>query len=46
MPDTGIYLVAALAATFIIMGFLVLSMTMRYRNLQKDIKLIDQLKNE
>lgn len=46
MPDTGIYLVAALVATFVIVGFLILSMMVRYRNLQKDLKLIEQLKNE
>ena len=46
MPDTGIYLLAALVVTFIIMGFVVLSMTLRYRSLQKDIKLIEQLQQD
>lgn len=46
MPDTGIYLLAALAVTFIIMGFVVVTMVMRHRSLQKDIKLIEQLQDE
>jgi hypothetical protein len=46
IPDTQAYLILGLVATFVIMGFLVLSMVVRWRNLQKDAQLLDQLERE
>jgi hypothetical protein len=45
-PDTAAYLYLGLAALAIIMGAFLASMVVRYRNLQKDLQLIDQLKED
>jgi hypothetical protein len=42
-PDTTAYLLLGLAAVFVIMGGLIGSMMVRFRNLQKDRELIQQL---
>jgi hypothetical protein len=43
MPETGSYLILGLAMTFLIIAFFIASMVIRYRNLQKDIHLLEQL---
>lgn len=42
-PDTIAYLILGLVATVVLLGGLVMSMVVRYRNLQKDLRLIEQL---
>jgi general stress protein CsbA len=46
MPDTGTYLILGLAATALIIGFLVISMVVRQRNLDRDLELIRELKED
>lgn len=46
MPDTTAYLFLGLAVTFGILGFYVASLVVRRRSLQKDLRLIDQLRQE
>jgi hypothetical protein len=46
IPDTQAYLILGLAAAFVIMAFQIASMIIRWRNLQKDAELLDQLEHE
>lgn len=46
MPDTQAYLFLGLAVTFFILAFLVASMVVRWRNLQRDMELLDQLEED
>ena len=46
MPDTGAYLILGLTAIVVIMGFLVISMVTRQRNVDRDLELIKQLQDE
>ncbi len=43
MPDTGAYLILGLAATTVILGFLVVSLFTRHRNVERDLELIHKL---
>lgn len=43
MPDTGAYLLLGLAVTAILLGFFVVSLYVRHRNLSRDMELIRQL---
>lgn len=45
-PDTGSYLILGLIVTFVLIVALVGSMAARYRSLQKDLALIEQLKQD
>ena len=44
MPDTSAYLILGLAAITLIVGFLIVSMVVRQRNLDRDLDLIQQLR--
>lgn len=46
MPDTTAYLILGLLVTFGILGFYVASLVIRRRSLQKDLRLIEQLREE
>ncbi len=46
IPDTQAYLFLGLAVTFGILAFQIASMVIRWRNLQKDAQLLDQLESE
>jgi hypothetical protein len=46
MPDTGAYLILGLAAVTLIVGLLIVSMIVRQRNLDRDLDLIEQLRDE
>jgi len=46
MPDTTAYLILGLAVTFGILGSYVASLVVRRRSLQKDLRLLDQLRQE
>lgn len=46
MPDTVAYLYLGLFVTFGIFALLIGSMAIRWRNLQKDAQLLDQLEQE
>jgi hypothetical protein len=46
MPDTGAYLILALAAVAVIMGALIASLFTRQRNLDRDLELIKQLQDD
>jgi hypothetical protein len=43
MPDTGAYLILGLVAVTVIIGFFVVSLVIRHRNLQRDLELIQKL---
>jgi len=43
-PDTGAYLILGLVVTAVIMGGLIASMIIRHRNLDRDLELIEQLR--
>jgi hypothetical protein len=45
-PDTLNYLLLGLGAVFVIMGGLIGSMILRFRSLQKDIDVINRLKED
>lgn len=45
-PDTLAYLVLGLIVAFGILAVFIITMVARYRNLQKDIALIEQLTDE
>ena len=45
-PDTLSYLLLGLAVVTLISTGLIGSMVLRYRNLQKDMQLLEQLRNE
>lgn len=45
-PDTGSYLILGLIVTVVLMLALMGSMAARYRSLQKDLELIEQLKRD
>jgi len=45
-PDNVSYLILALGSVFVIMGGFVVSLFARYRNLQQDIEVIEQLREE
>jgi cell division protein FtsL len=46
MPDTTLYLLLGLAVTFLILGALILSMALRARSVQRDLRLLEELKDE
>ncbi len=46
MPDTTAYLYLALAAVTLIVAIYIGSMAVRYRNLNKDLQLIEELRRE
>ncbi len=46
MPDTTAYLYLALAAVTLIVAIYIGSMAIRYRNLEKDLELIEELRRE
>ena len=46
MPDTTSFLMLGLAVTAIIMGAYIISLVVRQRNLDRDIELIQQLRDE
>lgn len=46
MPDTTAYLILALTAVTIIMVGFIGSMVIRYRNLHKDMQLIEELRRD
>jgi hypothetical protein len=46
MPDTTGYLIMGLVVVFILLGGYITSLWMRYRNLQQDIQLIEQVREE
>ncbi len=46
MPDTGIYLLLGLGVVFTILLVYIGSLVIRWRNLQKDMELIEDLRNE
>ncbi|MGQ9887619.1 MAG: hypothetical protein ACUVSX_03925 [Aggregatilineales bacterium] len=46
MPDTTAYLILGLVVTFGILGFYVASLVVRHRSLKKDLRLIEQLRDE
>jgi hypothetical protein len=43
-PDTGAYLILGLIATIVIIGVFIGSMVLRHRNLDRDLELIEQLR--
>jgi ABC-type polysaccharide/polyol phosphate export permease len=45
-PDTLSYLILALAVVVIVVGGYLASMVVRYRSLQQDVKLVEQLRSE
>jgi len=45
-PDTSGYMIAGYAIAFIVMGLYVLSMYVRYRNLNQDIQTLEIISNE
>ncbi len=45
-PDTTGYLIAGYAAIFGLMGLFLLSLILRWRNLKKDLVLLDELEND
>jgi CcmD family protein len=46
MPETTAYLILGLVVTFVILGGYVASLVTRRRGLQKDLRLIEQLRQE
>ena len=44
-PDTGAYLLLALVVFFGILALFIASMVVRYRSVQKDLLLIEQLQD-
>jgi hypothetical protein len=46
MPETGEYLILGLAAIALLLALFIGSMVVRYRNLTKDIDLIQRLQEE
>jgi cell division protein FtsL len=46
IPYTTDYLILALIVVFGILALFLVSLTLRYRSLQKDLHLIEQLKDE
>lgn len=46
MPDTGLYLLLGLGVVFTIMAGYIGSMVIRWRNIQKDMELINELRDE
>jgi hypothetical protein len=45
-PDTGAYLVLGLVVIFGILSAFIASIVIRYRSLQKDVQLLEQLEQE
>jgi hypothetical protein len=45
-PDTLSYLIGGLAVIFVVMGLLIVSMVARWQNLNRDIHLIEQLRDD
>lgn len=43
-PETGAYLILGLIATAVILGSFIASMIVRHRNLDRDLELIEQLR--
>lgn len=46
MPETTLYLVAALAISFAIVGAFITTIYLRFRNLARDMQMIEQLRDE
>jgi hypothetical protein len=46
IPDTGLYLVLGLVATFTILVAFLASMVVRFRNLRQDLQLLEELREE
>lgn len=46
MPDTGAYLLLGLIAMFVLLGGYVASIIVRHRNLDRDLDLIRQLRED
>jgi hypothetical protein len=46
IPATGDYLILGLAVIFTILGLFIASMVIRYRNLNQDARLIEQLEDK
>jgi hypothetical protein len=46
MPDTASYLYLGLAVVVVIMGGYSLSLFLRFRGVEQDLQVIDQLKDE
>lgn len=44
-PETGAYLILGLVATTVIIGAFIASMIVRHRNLDRDLALIEQLRD-
>ena len=42
-PDTSGYMIAGYAVAFIVMGIYVLSMYVRWRNLRRDVEMLNSL---
>jgi hypothetical protein len=45
-PDTSGYMVAGYAIAFTVMGLYVISMYLRYRNLNRDLETLEVISNE
>ena len=43
MPDTSGYMIAGYAVAFVVMGFYVFSLYLRNRNLQQDLKVLEEM---
>ncbi len=46
IPQTTDYLILGLVVVFAILGLFVASLVIRYRNLEKDVQLIEKLSEE
>lgn len=46
IPDTVNYLILGLVVVFVILGGFIASLITRFRSLNKDLEIIEQLKNE
>lgn len=46
IPYTTDYLIIGLVVVFAILGLFIASMVIRYRNLNKDIQLVEKLRDE
>ena len=45
-PDTTAYLILGLVAVGLILGFLLVSVVLRHRSLEKDLRLIEELRDD
>jgi hypothetical protein len=46
MPDTSGYMIAGYAVAFIVMGLYVFSLYLRHRNLQQDLKVLEEMEKD